>query len=93
MTELLHVAISPPNVFPIALLVFVLLYWLTVLIGLLDFKTLDISTGHDFDGSHSAHVSTDHSGVGVSWLNNALTFFNLGRVPLMVFLSFVVLPL
>ena len=93
MTELLHAAVSPPNLLPTALLVFVLLYWLTVIVGLLDFKTLDISTGHDFEGTHDAHVSADHSGIGVSWLNNALAFFNLGRVPLMVFLSFVALPL
>ncbi|UOG73205.1 DUF1449 family protein [Hymenobacter tibetensis] len=93
MTELLHAAVSPPNLLPTALLVFVLLYWLTVIVGLLDFKTLDISTDHDFDGTHSAHVSADHGGIGVSWLNNALAFFNLGRVPLMVFLSFVALPL
>ena len=42
MTELLHAAVSPPNVLPTSLLVFVLLYWLTVILGLLDFKTLDI---------------------------------------------------
>ncbi|HLK98816.1 MAG TPA: hypothetical protein VK364_13675 [Hymenobacter sp.] len=93
MTELLHAAVSPPNILSTSLLVFVLLYWLTVILGLLDFKTLDISTNHNLEVSHEAHAATDHSGVGVSWLNNALAFFNLGRVPLMVFLSFVALPL
>jgi hypothetical protein len=73
--------------------VFVLLYWLTVIFGLLDFKTLDVHTHHDFDLPHDAHIAADSSGMGVSWLNNALAFFNLGRVPLMVFLSFVALPL
>lgn len=63
MTELLHAAVSPPNLLPTALLVFVLLYWLTVIVGLLDFKTLDISTSHDFDGTHSAHISAYHSRV------------------------------
>ncbi|MBO0359369.1 hypothetical protein J0X19_15505 [Hymenobacter sp. BT186] len=93
MTELLHAAVSPPNLLPTTLLVFVLLYWLTVIIGLLDFKTLDLHTHHDFDLPHATHVAPDSSGMGVSWLNNALAFFNLGRVPLMVFLSFVALPL
>ncbi|MBC8084865.1 MAG: hypothetical protein H7Z21_16830 [Hymenobacter sp.] len=93
MTELLRAAVSPPNLLPTGLLVFVLLYWLTVIVGLLDFKTLDLHTHHDLHVGHEAHVAADHSGVGVSWLNGALAFFNLGRVPLMVFLSFVALPL
>ncbi|RSK48934.1 hypothetical protein [Hymenobacter rigui] len=93
MTELLHAAVSPPNLLATGLLVFVLLYWLTVILGLLDFKTLDIQTSHDFDAPHHAHLDTDASHAGVSWLNHALAFFNLGRVPLMVFLSFVALPL
>lgn len=93
MTELLHAAVSPPNLLATGLLVFVLLYWLTVILGLLDFKTLDVQTGHAIDGPHEAHVSPDPAGLGVSWLNHALAFFNLGRVPLMVFLSFVALPL
>ena len=93
MTELLHAAVSPPNLLPTGLLVFVLLYWLTVIVGLLDFKTLDVQTGHDFDAPHTAHAAPDTADMGVSWLNHALAFFNLGRVPLMVFLSLVALPL
>jgi phosphoglycerol transferase MdoB-like AlkP superfamily enzyme len=91
MTELLQAAISPPNLLPTGLLVFVLLYWLTVLLGLLDMKTVDLSIndhGHvHFDSS------TGHDGPGTGWLNGALAFFNLGRIPLMIFLSFVFLPL
>ncbi|GGG57315.1 OB-fold-containig protein [Hymenobacter glacieicola] len=91
MTELLHAALLPPNLLPTGLLVFVLLYWLTVIAGLLDFKSLDLDVHHDADLHHAhAHAS---GGVGVSWLNHALAFFNLGRVPLMVFVSFVALPL
>jgi uncharacterized membrane protein len=83
MTELVQAAVSPPNLLATGLLVFVLLYWLTVILGLLDFKTLDLHVEHD---AHAAHM-------GVDWINHALAFFNLGRVPLMVFLSFVALPL
>jgi uncharacterized membrane protein len=88
MTELLQAALSRPNLPATGLLIFVLLYWLTVIVGLLDFKTLDIDVDADghHDLGHEAHM-------GVSWLNHALAFFNLGRVPLMVFLSFVALPL
>lgn len=85
MTELLRAAVLPPNLVATGLLVFVLLYWLTVIIGLLDFKTVDVHLGGHADGLHG-HVDSD-------WLNGALAFFNLGRIPLMVFLSFVALPL
>jgi hypothetical protein len=65
------------------LLVFVLLYWLTVIVGLLDVSSLDLDI----------EVEADADDVSADWLNGALAFFNLGRIPLMVFLSFVALPL
>jgi hypothetical protein len=39
------------------------------------------------------HTGTDgyHSG-SVGWLNSVLVFFNLGQVPFMVFMSFLILP-
>jgi len=82
MTELLQAAVLPPNLVATGLLVFVLLYWLTVIVGLLDFKTADLHA----DAGHLHGPHTD-------WLNGALAFFNLGRVPLMLFISFVALPL
>jgi hypothetical protein len=91
MTELLQAAVSPPNLLPTALLVFVLLYWLTVVIGLLDLDSLDLSIDDHGHFHHDANLA--HDGMGASWLNGALAFFNLGRVPLMIFLSFVFLPL
>ncbi|MBC6609827.1 hypothetical protein H8B15_02765 [Hymenobacter sp. BT507] len=95
MTELLQAAVSPPNLVPTGLLVFVLLYWLTVIVGLVHLDTLDVdvTTDADFDLDSHAGPHLHHGEVGVDWLNNALAFFNLGRVPLMVFLSFVALPL
>ncbi|WP_310395395.1 hypothetical protein [Hymenobacter sp.] len=92
MTELLAAAVSPPNLLPTGLLVFVLLYWLTVIVGLLDLKTVDLSID-DHGHFHHDAAGHHHDGVGTSWLNGALAFFNLGRIPLMVFLSFVFLPL
>ncbi len=91
MTELLQAAVSPPNLVPTGLLVFVLLYWLTVLLGLLDMKTVDLSIGDHGHAHFDSHVG--HDGLGTGWLNGALAFFNLGRIPLMIFLSFVFLPL
>ncbi len=90
MTELLQAAVLPPNLVATGLLVFVLLYWLTVIVGLLDFKTADVHLG----GHVEVHTDGAHLPSGDSdWLNGALAFFNLGRIPLMVFVSFVVLPL
>ncbi|WP_143080242.1 hypothetical protein [Hymenobacter arizonensis] len=91
MTELLQAAVLPPNLLPTSLLVFVLLYWLTVVVGLLDMKTVDL----DISDHGHPHFDSDapHEGMGTSWLNGALAFFNLGRIPLMIFLSFVFLPM
>jgi hypothetical protein len=90
MTELLQAAVLPPNLVATGLLVFVLLYWLTVIVGLLDFKTVDFHVGSHVE----LHAGGTHLPSGDSdWLNGALAFFNLGRIPLMVFLSFVALPL
>lgn len=91
MTELLQAAIAPPNLVATGLLVFVLLYWLTVIVGLLDMKTVDLSIDDHGHFHHDGPGPPD--GVGTGWLNGALAFFNLGRIPLMVFLSFVFLPL
>ena len=85
MTELLHAAVLPPNLVATGLLVFVLLYWLTVIVGLLDFKTVDLHV--------DAHAGPHLHGADSEWLNGALAFFNLGRIPIMVFVSFVALPL
>lgn len=85
MTELLEAAIAPTNIIPTALLAFVLLYWLVVLVGLidLDFINLEIETDVEPD---AGSIET------IAWLNSVLTFFNLGRVPFMLFLSFLMLP-
>ena len=85
MTDLFRAAVLPPNLPATGLLVFVLLYWLTVIVGLLDFKTIDLHV--------DAHSGPHLHGADSEWLNGALAFFNLGRIPVMVFGSFVVLPL
>lgn len=91
MTELLYAAVAPPNLLPTALLVFVLLYWLTVVLGLLDLKTIDLDIEDHGHLHYDSDVAPGEAGTG--WLNGALAFFNLGRIPLMIFLSFVFLPL
>lgn len=86
MIELLKFAIAGANVIPTLLLIGIILYWCTVLVGAvdLDMFDLDLDTDADTDG---------HSEGGLEWLNNILRYFNLGRVPLMIFLTFLILPL
>ena len=90
MNDLLSAAVLPPNLVATGLLVVVMLYWLTVIVGLLDFKTVDFHA----DAHPGVHLDSAHLGDGNSdWLYGALAFFNIGRVPVMLFVSFVALPL
>jgi len=89
MNELLTAAVSPVNIIPTLLLVFIFMYWLTVIVGVIDLDALDIDL--DVEGGEPAVDADGH--VSVEWLNSVLLFFNLGQVPFMVFLTFLVVPL
>ncbi len=89
MKELLNAAVSAPNLLPTALLVFVLVYWIVVILGAidLDFIDLDLELGEtEADGVAEGEFSA-------AWLNAVLSFFNLGQVPFMVFLTFLIIPI
>ena len=94
MTELFDAAISLPNIIPTALLGLVMLYWITVVLGALDFDFLDfdIDTEVESDITVDADVSGEGD-VSISWLNSILVFFNIGKVPFMLFFSTLALPL
>ena len=85
MNELLHAAVAPANIIPTALLAFVLVYWLVVILGAIDVDFFDV----DIDLETDADVDGE---ISVSWLNHALAFFNLGQIPLMLFLTFWIIP-
>lgn len=98
MRELLDLAFTPINLPFTLLLLVILLYWLTVIIGLLDFSFLhfDVDADVDVDFHLDTHVHLDkniHVDVNVrgGWWIKVLTFFNLGKVPFMILLSFLVL--
>jgi hypothetical protein len=84
MESFIHLVFSPANAIPTALLLFVLAYWVIVILGLIDTDFLDL----DIESEHGGEVSAD-----ISWINQALYFFNLGRIPLMIWLSFFTVPL
>lgn len=65
MLDLLHAAVSAPNIVPTALLLFVLVYWLVVIVGAVDLDFFDV----DVEMEAEANV---YGEVSVSWLNHAL---------------------
>lgn len=102
MNELFQAAFSPINLIYTILLMVVLLYWLTVFIGLLDLDSFDFDVDTDVDVDADIDVDVDAEvdvdtdvdtdadtgSTGVSPVLALLVFFNLGKVPLMIFMSF-----
>ncbi|WP_258101156.1 OB-fold-containig protein [Marinoscillum pacificum] len=76
MKELLEFAFSGVNIIPTCLFIFVLVYWLIVILGVLDIDSVDVDVDLDVNGFASV-----------------LAFFNLDQLPLMIFLTFYVIPL
>ena len=89
MKEVLEASLHGANIIPTLLLAFAIGYWLIVMIGALDFDFLDF----DLDVDHHVDGPDVHGDFSVSWLNSILIFFNLGRIPFMLFLSFLALPM
>lgn len=88
MNELIQVAFSPVNIVYTFLLILVVMYWLSIIIGVLDFGMFDI----DFDIDADADLDADiDAGGGVGSIAGFLHFFNFGKLPFMVIMSFVIL--
>jgi len=91
MNEFFHLMFSPQNVLGTLLLSFCVLYWLIVIVGIIDLDLFDIDLDVEVDVDSDVDVSaTDGS---VAWLNKILVFFNLGKIPFMVWLTFLSFPL
>lgn len=89
MQELLDASIQGANIIPTAILIFVLIYWLVVIIGVIDLDMFDIDVDMDVD----VDGPDIDANVSVGWLNSVLAYFNLGQIPLMIFVSFLALPM
>lgn len=94
MKELLDFSVVGVNWIPTTLLIFCIIYWLIVILGLLDVDTLDFDIDLDIDIDADVDVNSDVGGSsgGVMWLNHILAFFNLKHIPFMVWLSFLAFP-
>lgn len=89
MKELLELSFQGANAIPSFLLIFVLIYWVVVMFGAVDMDFFDIDVDVDVDGPG---VDAD-ADISVGWLNSVLIFFNLPHIPLMIFVSFMALPM
>jgi len=88
MTEFFHFIFTAPNIIATFILSFCVLYWLIVIVGIIDLDMIDIDVDVDAD----VDVDTDMTGGtegGVAWFNKILHFFNLGRFPFMLWLTIV----
>ncbi len=91
MNDFLIYVFNGANAVATALLLFVVLYWIIVIFGVVSTDFLDFDLDLDTDGEADLDASGD--GLEVSWFNNVLQFFNLGKIPFMIWLSFLALPL
>lgn len=95
MREVFDATFSIVNILPAFAMVFVLGYWLLVIFGALDVSSFDFDIDVDADLEVDASFEQEVDATGeadISWLNEILRFFNIGKIPLMVFLTFWALP-
>jgi len=104
MKELFEAAFSGVNIIPTILLLLILIYWIFVILGALDMDFLDVEVDSgevdldmdidaDVDTGIDTDLDTDTDLGSVAFMNSILTFFNLGRIPFMVWLSFLFIPM
>ena len=95
MNELIQTAFSPVNLIYTFLLILILIYWLSIIIGVLDFGSFDmdfdVDAEVDVDIDVDAEMDTDLDTGSVGGLAGILHFFNFGKLPFMVIMSFLVL--
>jgi len=80
---------SPQNVIGTLLISFCVLYWLIVIVGVIDLDLFDFELEVDVDSD----IDVSSTEGSVAWLNKILGFFNLGKIPFMVWLTFLSFPL
>lgn len=85
---MIEIFFQPSNLIPTILFLVIVAFWLTVVIGALDLDIFDFDLDIDTDVDTDAEVDSSN----VFGLNKILTFFNLGKIPFMVFLTFLIIP-
>ena len=85
MNELIQLALHPFNIVYTMLLMITVLYWLTVIIGVLDINALDIDFDLDVDSDLDFDADSEMSSTG--GIGGVLQFFNFGKLPFMLIMS------
>ena len=106
MLELVHAAFSPVNLVLTVLLILTILYWITVILGVLDVNLFDVDLGEpgldagaDFDVGADVDADLDAGGemdadAEMPGLGRSiLHFFYVGEVPTMVLVSILILSM
>jgi hypothetical protein len=89
-SEVLTCSFESVNLFPTVLLLITILYWFAVILGALDVGFLDFDLDADFESDVELEVdfsSEVDANLSPGFLQTFLSFFNLGKVPAMVFFS------
>lgn len=96
MQDLWLAAFEPVNLLYTILLGFVLLYWLSVLLGAIDLGALDfdidLDMDVDVDVDADIDIDADAGEASLGGFAGFLHFFNFGKVPFMILMTFVVFP-
>ncbi len=87
MLELLQAAVHPVNIVYTILLGIALVYWTSVIFGIFDIASFDIDIDVDVDIDIDVDVDADAQ-VSGGFIANLLQFFNFGKMPFMVVMSF-----
>ena len=98
MRELLEASLSAANLPLTVALGLIVLYWVSVILGALDINAFDFDLDPDVDLDTDVEIDTDadvdaDAGAPGSIGIVVLRFFHVGRVPIMILLSFLVLSL
>jgi hypothetical protein len=94
MVEFITAAFAPVNIVFTVLLLLAGLYWITVILGVLDVDLFNIElpdSGVDADIDVDAGADMDAGGVG--FFHSFLHFFYVGEVPTMILVSILILSL
>jgi len=91
MIELFHTAFAPVNLVYTILLIVLVMYWCTAVLGLVDLDMFDLSP--DVDAGADADFDLDAPAADGSVLQTVLSFFNFNEVPVMMYATLVVLTM
>lgn len=90
MVELIQAAFSPVNLVFTVLLILIVTYWVTVIIGVMDVELFDVDLP-DGDVDLDAEGNIDAEGSGM--FRSILQFFYVGEVPIMLLFSILILSI